>query len=56
MEKKLSQNFVLPKKLSNDSERRAQVSTSVSRQSTIARFTLFILKKIARCRRSVVLA
>ena len=40
-------DFVLPRKLSNDSERRAQVSTSFSLQSTIAGFTLFILKNRA---------
>ena len=40
-------DFVLPRKLSNDSERRAQVSTSFSLQSTIAGFTLFILKSRA---------
>ena len=39
-------DFVLPRKLSNDSKRRAQVSTSFSPQSTIAGFTLFIKKKI----------
>ena len=38
-------DFVLPRKFSNDSERRAQVSISFSLQLTIAGLTLFILKK-----------
>ena len=38
-------DFVLPRKFSNDSERRAQVSISFSLQLTIAGFTLFIKKK-----------
>ena len=38
-------DFVLPRKLSNDSERRAQVSTCSSLRSTIAGSTLIILKK-----------
>ena len=45
MEKKLSYGFFLPRKLSNDSERRAQVSTSFSLQSTIPGFTLFNYNK-----------
>ena len=39
-------DFVLPRKLSNDSKRRAQVSTSFSPQSTIAGFTMFIKKNL----------
>ena len=35
-------DFVFPRKLSNDSERRAQVSTCSSRRSTIAGSTLII--------------
>ena len=46
-QKKLSYDFVLPRKLSNDSERRAQVSTSFSLQSSIVGFTLFNLKNRA---------
>ena len=38
-------DFVLPRKFSNDSERRAQVSISFSLQLTIAGLTLFIYKK-----------
>ena len=44
-EKKLSYRFFLPRKFSNESERRAQVSTSFFLQLTIAGITLLILKK-----------
>ena len=44
-EKKLSNRFFLPRKFSNESERRAQVSTSFFLQLTIAGITLLILKK-----------
>ena len=44
-EKKLSYEFFLPRKFSNDSGRRGQVSTSFSLQLTIAGFTLFFFKK-----------
>ena len=39
-------DFVLLRKFSNDSERRAQVSTSFSPLSTVAGFTLFMKKKV----------
>ena len=46
-EKKLSNRFFLPRKFSNESERRAQVSTSFFLQLTIAGITLLILKNRA---------
>ena len=46
-EKKLSYKFFLPRKFSNESERRAQVSISFFLQLTIAGITLLILKNRA---------
>ena len=52
-EKKSCYGFALSRKFSNDSERRAQVSTSFSLQ--LSQDLLYLSEKIALCRRCVVL-